>query len=127
MRLPRLQELGQRLLIKHGHITLPVLFGVMFLVNGLGHAFFNPTREVDIGVLELVAGVLLFVGVFLVCVRCTRAALVCYVISVGCVVITVVMQVSILIRQVSTVATPWQPRACVDQRTEGWNVPVSGW
>jgi hypothetical protein len=101
MRLPRLQELGQRLFIQHGHITLPVLFGVMFLVSGLGHAFFNPTREVAIGVLELVAGVLLFVGVFLAYVKRIRAALVFYVISAGCLVITVVMHVVILIRQVS--------------------------
>jgi hypothetical protein len=101
MRLPGLQELGQRLFIKHAHITLPVLLGVMLLVSGLGHAFFNPTREVAVGVLELAAGVLLFGGAFLVHVRRTRAALVCYGISAGCVVITVVMQVAVLIRQVS--------------------------
>ena len=101
MRLPGLRELGQRLMIQQGHITLPVLFGVLFLVNGLGHAFFNPTREEAIGVLELAASVLLFVGVFLVYVRRISAALVCYAISAGCVVITVVMQVATLIRQVS--------------------------
>jgi hypothetical protein len=78
-----------------------VLLGVLFLVNGLGHAFFNPAREVATGVLELVAGVLLFVGVFLVYVRRIPAALVCYGISAGCVVITLVMQVATLIRQVS--------------------------
>lgn len=99
MRLPGLRELGQRLFIKHGHITLPVLLGVLLLVSGLGHAFFNPTREVAIGVLELVASAFLFAGVFLVSVRRTPAALVCYGISAGCVVITVVMQVAVLIRQ----------------------------
>jgi hypothetical protein len=101
MRLPGLRELGQRWFIKHGHITLPVLLGVLLLVNGLGHVFFNPTREVAIGVLELAAGVLLFAGVFLVSVRRTPAALVCYGISAGCVVVTVVMQVAALVRQVS--------------------------
>jgi hypothetical protein len=101
LRLPRLQELGQCLFIQHGHITLPVLLGVLFLVNGLGHAFFNPTREVAIGVLELAAGVLLFAGVFLVHVSRIPAALVCYGISVSCVIITLLMQVGILIQQVS--------------------------
>jgi hypothetical protein len=101
MRLPRLQELGQRLFVKHGHITLPVLLGVLFLVNGLGHAFFNPTREVAIGVLELAASAFLFAGAFLVYVRRIPAALVCYGISAGCVVSTLVMQVGTLIRQVS--------------------------
>ena len=90
MRLLGLQELGQRLFIRHGHVTLPVMLGLMFLVNGLGHAFFNPTREVAIGALELAAAVLLLAGALLVHVRRTPAALVCYGISVGCVVITVV-------------------------------------
>jgi hypothetical protein len=101
MRLPGLQRLGQRLFIEHGHITLPVLLGVMFLVNGLGHAFFNPTREVAIGVLELAAGAFPFAGASLVSVRRNPAALACYGISVDCVVITVVLQVATLIRQVS--------------------------
>jgi hypothetical protein len=97
----RLKELGQQVFLRHGHLTLPVLLGILFLVNGLGHAFFNPTREVAIGVLELVAGVLLFAGVFLVYLGRIPAALVCYAISAGCVVITVVMQVATLVRQVS--------------------------
>lgn len=98
MRLSSFQELGQRLFIKHGHITLPVMFGVLYLDAGLGHAFFNPTREVAIGVLELVAAAFMFVGVFLVHVRRIRAALVCYIISAGCLVTTLVMHVVILIR-----------------------------
>jgi hypothetical protein len=101
MRLPGLGELGQRLLIQHGHITLPVLLGVVFLVSGLGHAFFNPAREVVIGVLELLASAFLFVGVRLVRTRRIPAALFCYGISVGCLVGTLVMHVDILIRQVS--------------------------
>jgi len=101
MRLPSLRELSQRWFIQHAHITLPVLLGILFLVNGLGHAFFNPTREVAVGVLELAAGVLLFVGVFLVYVRRTRTALLCYGISAGCLVITAVMQIATLIRQAS--------------------------
>ena len=100
MRFSFFQELGQHLFIKHGHITLPVLLGVLFLDTGLGHAFFNPTKEVAIGVLELVAAAFLFVSVFLVYVRLIRPALVCYVVSAGCLVITVVMHVVILIRQV---------------------------
>jgi membrane-associated PAP2 superfamily phosphatase len=94
MRLSGLRELGQRLLLTHGHVAVPVLLGILFLVSGLGHAFFNPTGEAA-------AGVLLFVGIFLAHDRRTRAALVCYGISAGCVVITVIMQVGILIRQVS--------------------------
>jgi hypothetical protein len=101
MRLPGLRELGQRLLIQHGHITLPVLLGVGFLVSGLGHAFFNPTREVVIGVLELLGSAFLFVGVLLVHARHIPAALFCYGISVGCLVSTLVMHIDILIRQVS--------------------------
>jgi hypothetical protein len=89
------------LFIKHGHITLPVLLGVMFHANGLGHASFNPTGEVASGVLELAAGAFLFVGASLVSVRRIPAALVCYGISVACVVSTVVVQVATLIRQVS--------------------------
>ncbi len=49
MRVPRLQALGQNLFIKHGHVTLPVLIGVPLLMSGLGHAFFNPTREIASG------------------------------------------------------------------------------
>ena len=55
MRFPGLRELGQRWFVEHAAITLPVLFGVVFLVSGLGHAFYNPTRELAIGVLELLA------------------------------------------------------------------------
>jgi hypothetical protein len=101
MRLPGLQVLGQRLFVQHGHITLPVLLGILFLVNGLGHAFFNPTREVAIGVLELAASAFLFVGVFLVHLGHIPVALVCYGISACCLGITVVIQVATLIRQVS--------------------------
>jgi hypothetical protein len=101
MRLPGLRKLGQHLFLQHGHITVPVLLGILFLVNGLGHAFFNPAREVAVGVLELAAAVLVFVGVLLAYVSRPRAALACYGISAGCVLIAAVMQVAILIRQVS--------------------------
>jgi hypothetical protein len=100
-RLLALREISRRLSSKHGHVTVPVLLGILFLVTGLGHAFFNPTREVAVGVLELAAGVGLFVGVFLAYVRHPRVALVCYGISAGCVGITVIMHVGILVRQVS--------------------------
>jgi len=96
---PRLQKLGQDLLIKRGHITLPVLLGIMLLTSGLGHAFFNPTKEVVVGVLELAASVLLFVGVFLVCTDHVRFAIVCYSIAVVCIVVEVVAEVGILIQQ----------------------------
>jgi hypothetical protein len=101
MRLPDLQALGQRLFVEHGHITLPVILGLVFLQSGLGHAFFNPTREVAIGVLELVASVFLFVAAFLVYFRHIAPALVCYGIALSCVVISLVMHVGILIRQLS--------------------------
>jgi hypothetical protein len=96
-----LREISRRLSSKHGHVTVPVLLGILFLVTGLGHAYFNPPTVVDVGVLELVAGVLLFVGALLASVRRTRAPIVCFGNSAGCVCITVIMHVGVLIRQVS--------------------------
>lgn len=100
MRLSHFQEFGQFLFIKHGNITLLVMLGVLYLDTGLGHAFLNPTREVAIGVLELVAAAFMFMGAFLVYVRRIRAALAGYIIMAGCLLATVVMHVIVLIRQV---------------------------
>ena len=66
MRLRGLRELGQRWFVQHGDGDVPVLLGILLLVSGLGHAFFNPTRAVAVGVLELVAAVLLFAAAVLV-------------------------------------------------------------
>jgi hypothetical protein len=101
MRLSGFSALGQRLFLKHGHITLPVLLGIVLLVNGLGHAFFNPTREVAIGVVELVASGFLIADIFLVAVRRIAVGLVCYGLSVCCVVIPLVMLVGRLLQQLN--------------------------
>ena len=99
MKQTRLREFGQWLLLKHGHITLPLILAIPVLMNGLGHAFFNPTREVAVGVLELIASIFLFAGAFFACVRRITVALVCYGISVICPLIVVVVEVGIRIRQ----------------------------
>ena len=70
-------------------------------MNGLGHAFFKPTREVAVGVLELIASVFLFVGAFFAYLRRITVALVCYGIAVICLLIEVVVEVGVLVRQLS--------------------------
>jgi hypothetical protein len=99
MRLSSLQQLGQEWLIKRGHITLPVLLGVPLLVSGLGHAFFNPTTNMTLGVLELLASTLLFVGAFLASLRLVASAVACYGVAVSCVIVYLIIEIGLLIRQ----------------------------
>ena len=101
MRLSSLHELGQQWFIKRGHITLPVLLGVPLLVSGLGHAFFNPTTNVTLGVLELLASTLLFVGAFLASLRLVASAVACYAVSVSCLIVYVILEIGLLLRQIS--------------------------
>jgi hypothetical protein len=89
------------LFIKGAHVTLPVLLGLSFLASGLGHAFFNPTTEVFIGVLELVGSAALFAGALLIYRRYTAPALICYGMAVACIVIALVLHIGRLIGQFS--------------------------